>query len=85
MKIWVANKDMKPIINWNSSLVLTNSKFSFGNRVYVNENGYVQRRITEDFMGWFIKKGENITLRENMLLLSKLEKKLYDNFLIGKD
>lgn len=60
-------------VNSRSYLYMTNCKdLKFGDKIYANSNGYVQKRITEDYMGRVIKPEKKLNVFELFDLLEKL-------------
>lgn len=86
-KVWIASQyNVFDILNWKSFLILTNSrKIKFGDKFYVNKNGYGTIRKTKDFIGWIIKDSWNLNAFEHPFLLDKLSKLLHKKILKGEE
>jgi hypothetical protein len=77
--IWVAYKEFDiNISHWKSLRFPTNSRFNFGDKVFINSNGYCQKRKTNDFIGWFMKYG-NLNILQQLKINEKLLKIIINN------
>ncbi len=59
------------------------SKLKYGFRVSINKDGYIIK-AKKDYIGYIVKKGRNLSLRENYTLFNKLYKKLISQIVNGK-
>ncbi|MCP6727366.1 MAG: hypothetical protein KJI69_05155 [Patescibacteria group bacterium] len=59
-------------------------KIKFGEELFANNNGYVQRRETENPMGLVLRTGRNLSMLEHFKLAYKLKKKIVKEILKGK-
>lgn len=63
--------------NGETRLYTTNCrKLKIGEEVYINANGYVQRKKTKNYIGFVVKTGKNLTMLEHLMLTYKLKKKI---------
>lgn len=53
-------------------MVPTHVPFKFGQKVYLNKNGYAQRRETEIFLGYCIYPARNLSFKKHLIANEKL-------------
>lgn len=74
--IWVANRiGVGDFHNWKIHLLPTKSAVKFGDKMYFNDKGYVQKKNnSNEYIGWVVKCNRKLNPLTSLILLERLYK-----------
>jgi len=76
--VWITTRESMIKCDWEVHLFRTNTSFKGGDKVYLNSNGYVQRRANNNFIGIAVSQKRNEHFADLAAKIIKIKSALGD-------